>query len=141
MYCHGTDGCGDKITEANMVTAYFRKDQTIVPKSICKNCARRQTALRKRLDVENPHPPAGTSCQICCRVSKLNLDHCHATGKFRGYLCRECNLACGLLGDNSKNIRAALEYMERFEFENSDNNNKCQSSNLSTSLSEPVPDQ
>ena len=140
MFCHGTDGCGDKITEANMVTAYFRKDQSIVPKSVCKNCARRQMAIRKKLDVEHPRPPSGTTpCQICGRVSKLNLDHCHSTGKFRGYLCRECNLGIGLLGDNSKNIRSALEYMEVFEYSNNDN--KCQSSSSSIWSKKQEPDQ
>lgn len=30
----------------------------------------------------------------------LHLDHCHSTGKIRGLLCDNCNLALGLLRDN-----------------------------------------
>lgn len=37
----------------------------------------------------------------CCIVlvggNNCNLDHCHRTGKLRGFLCRSCNLAEGLL--------------------------------------------
>lgn len=43
-------------------------------------------------------------CKICGdseQEKRLALDHCHATGRFRGWLCRRCNYAAGLLRDNS----------------------------------------
>ena len=134
-FCHGIDGCGCLISEDNMVCAYYRKNGTKVPKSICKRCTKRQKAVRDALEINHPRPPSGTECEICGRVSKLNLDHCHATDKFRWFLCQNCNLACGLLGDNSKNVKNAFEYMERFEA-----NSKCQSRNSLTSLKQPGPD-
>ena len=35
-------------------------------------------------------------CKICKQdTKKLNLDHCHTTGKIRGVLCNMCNVAVG----------------------------------------------
>ena len=53
-------------------------------------------------------------CAICgCRpdTRPLEVDHDHKTGRIRGLLCRECNLALGKLGDNVKTLKKAVEYM------------------------------
>jgi hypothetical protein len=56
-------------------------------------------------------------CDICnCRPKEgfhLHLDHCHKTNNVRGLLCRKCNLAIGLLQDNSKLLQAAIEYLKK----------------------------
>ena len=44
--------------------------------------------------------------------TKLNLDHCHITGTFRGWLCGSCNRALGYAGDSEVNIMKALEYLK-----------------------------
>ncbi len=44
---------------------------------------------------------------------KLSLDHCHGTGIFRGWLCRNCNSAAGLLRDSPQIARILAEYIER----------------------------
>lgn len=57
-------------------------------------------------------------CDICDRHedelnhTRLFIDHCHITGMFRGFLCRDCNTAIGLLQDNPDTISAALKYVE-----------------------------
>jgi hypothetical protein len=71
--------------------------------------------VRAKLKKKHPHPGVDTSCEICGGKKMLNLDHCHVKNRFRGYLCRECNLACGLLGDHSTAVRKAFEYLERAE--------------------------
>jgi hypothetical protein len=49
-------------------------------------------------------PPART---------RLNLDHCHARGVFRGWLCWDCNVALGKLGDSiDEAIRRLKKYRE-----------------------------
>lgn len=54
-------------------------------------------------------------CQICGNINNLCYDHCHDTDKFRGVLCRSCNAAIGQLGDNSKMLFKAFNYLKEFE--------------------------
>lgn len=56
----------------------------------------------------------------CCAICKshqsefklsLSVDHCHETGKIRGLLCGNCNMALGLLKDNILNLEEAIKYL------------------------------
>lgn len=55
-----------------------------------------------------------------CRVPevecerRLNLDHDHITGEFRGWLCRNCNSAAGLLRDSVNTVFGLAEYLDSF---------------------------
>lgn len=52
-------------------------------------------------------------CAICQQTGlKLVVDHNHVTGKVRGLLCRNCNLALGNLRDSPKTAIAASEYLQ-----------------------------
>ena len=54
-------------------------------------------------------------CEICGReAQRLCLDHCHETGVFRGMLCRSCNTALGLMGDNPDLLIEAACYLNRY---------------------------
>ena len=59
----------------------------------------------------------GYCCRICSRHEsevqhgRLCVDHCHDSGKVRGLLCKKCNSAIGLLGENCDILRAAIEYL------------------------------
>lgn len=44
------------------------------------------------------------------RVARL--DHCHYSGRPRGLLCRNCNTAMGMVGDNPIILKALLGYIE-----------------------------
>jgi len=51
-------------------------------------------------------------CPICLTENAdMVVDHCHATGKFRGWICRSCNGAIGLLQDNIETLRRAIAYL------------------------------
>lgn len=54
-------------------------------------------------------------CAICMKelTETPHIDHCHATGKVRGLLCRKCNLAIGHFDDNIRALRRAAWYLER----------------------------
>lgn len=47
------------------------------------------------------------------KVRDLAVDHNHAMGVVRGLLCTDCNMAIGLLRDNTVILRAAAAYLDR----------------------------
>ncbi len=53
-------------------------------------------------------------CPVCKRVSKKNLsiDHDHITGKIRGYICNNCNVALGRVADSPIILRALAKYLD-----------------------------
>lgn len=60
-------------------------------------------------------------CAICKRPEttqifnatiSLSVDHNHETGRVRGLLCRDCNLALGHLNDNVEWAEALVRYLQ-----------------------------
>jgi len=55
-------------------------------------------------------------CAICKKEPKdshcLAIDHNHKTNEFRGLLCKECNRALGLFGDNINTLTNAVTYLK-----------------------------
>lgn len=61
----------------------------------------------------------GGVCAICGGVDnrRLNVDHCHKTGRVRGLLCTGCNGASlGKLGHDPERAEARAEYHEERAF-------------------------
>jgi Recombination endonuclease VII len=55
----------------------------------------------------------GGVCAICGRGGRrLCVDHCHTTGKVRGFLCSPCNTGLGCYEDNPEFLRAASRYLD-----------------------------
>lgn len=52
-------------------------------------------------------------CGVSFLIKKSAVDHCHTTGKVRGMLCRPCNSAIGLLGENTRTLNAAIRYLKK----------------------------
>jgi len=54
-------------------------------------------------------------CPICNKPlmnkSGIFVDHNHDTGKVRGVLCRKCNLAIGLLGEDVETLERGFQYL------------------------------
>lgn len=68
-------------------------------------------------DVAQMHADQNGLCSICLKtlpIDALNVDHCHATGAIRSLLCRNCNLALGLLRDDPERMERAAAYVRRF---------------------------
>ena len=51
-------------------------------------------------------------CEICGVTVNLNADHDHATGKFRGTLCSNCNMGLGSFKDDTELLQRACSYLE-----------------------------
>jgi hypothetical protein len=65
------------------------------------------------VNVETIQPkPKDGCCQKCRRVADLHLDHDHATGRFRGWLCIQCNMGIGQLGDTVEGLQEAITYLK-----------------------------
>lgn len=77
----------------------------------CKDANQRAYRTRKlaSMGVNRPRPEL---CDCCNKVTdRLVLDHDHATGKFRGWLCHTCNTGLGKLGDTVEGLERALDYL------------------------------
>jgi len=91
----------------------------------CKKEARLDSRFRKLYGISGEeavdmYNAQGGLCKICNtegflmhknKKHGLNLDHCHATGVARGWLCDNCNRALGLLQDSVTNLENAIEYL------------------------------
>jgi hypothetical protein len=81
----------------------------------------RRTARRLGLDpatVSKSFREHNRCCDICGtkipdkRSNRMHLDHDHATGSFRGWLCGNCNTGIGRFKDNPELLRKAAAYLE-----------------------------
>ena len=54
-------------------------------------------------------------CDICSASidgRNRHLDHCHKTGKLRGWLCHGCNIGLGMFKDDFETLKAAALYVK-----------------------------
>jgi hypothetical protein len=89
----------------------------------CKECCKKQNRHRKYLKETVREKP--TVCE-CCGKSVLEqsknrkpislfLDHDHKTGKFRGWICHDCNSALGRAGDDLAGVMNLMRYLQKHE--------------------------
>lgn len=106
-YC---PGCGEAIPPERPTHVIFHDAK-------CKALAR--TPMKYGMTVQQAgelmHSQNG-----CCAICETNdwgvkgpqIDHCHATGKVRGFLCLSCNNGLGRFGDDPERLRRAATYLE-----------------------------
>jgi hypothetical protein len=80
-------------------------------KNTCRACVAKAERQKRRL-AKLVGPPAH-ACDICRREGPTELDHCHVSGAFRGWLCHKCNTGLGKLGDDIAGVRRAIAYLLR----------------------------
>ena len=74
----------------------------------------RKTANLHKMPIEIPNRPRPENCECCGEASNkaLHFDHCHDTGRFRGWCCHVCN-TCHGIADNPRRLRLRALYVER----------------------------
>jgi hypothetical protein len=80
--------------------------------NVCRPCKTDQAKIRYKLAKIHSRP-VDSKCMCCGRVDKLHLDHCHNSGKYRGFTCKNCNVGIGHLGDKIEGIERALKYLKK----------------------------
>ena len=84
---------------------------------IAKNRDKIRESVRKKKGMPSPIRSCPLVCECCGQQDKraLCLDHCHKTGKFRGWLCRKCNIGLGSFSDSKEILMLAIEYLSLAE--------------------------
>jgi hypothetical protein len=102
--------------------AHRRRLSSALPHNKLKRRGRKLQAINVSIEaVEALSEALGHRCQICgSRPAKLNVDHCHVTNKFRGLLCRLCNLGLGHFEDDVNRLKCAILYLLEFKGEDDD---------------------
>jgi hypothetical protein len=77
----------------------LKRNNPVPKEHSCEICGKSDADLRPRL---NKH---GT------QLSNWFLDHDHLSGKFRGYLCMNCNLGLGKFMDDPEILSQAISYL------------------------------
>jgi hypothetical protein len=94
----------------------YRRESTTTP----RNRKAEKLQLRYGLTYEqweSIREAESFSCMICGITEdemgkKLDVDHCHSSGKVRGVLCNPCNNVLGTAKDNIDILKAAITYLE-----------------------------
>jgi hypothetical protein len=88
------------------------EERKIYYREECKECEKR---LSKQLREAKKHATAKPlKCECCSKETEiLVVDHDHKTGKFRGWLCKTCNIGIGKLGDNISGVENAIYYLKK----------------------------
>lgn len=71
---------------------------------------------RRKAGLPNPTRNCPPTCELCGGPpngrGSLCLDHCHASGKFRGWLCSRCNTGLGIFRDSTELLYRAAAYLD-----------------------------
>lgn len=88
--------CGESKDLSEFYKNHFNADRR---SNTCKPCYSGRELLKNRLkEGFNMFKPR--NCECCGKATELDLDHCHQTNSFRGFICHSCNKTLGVAGDN-----------------------------------------
>lgn len=94
----------------------------------CNDCTKLYAIHKKQsedevrsMGIKRPVPTSESpyKCDCCGKdittTRTIQLDHCHKKGIFRGWLCKECNISIGNLGDDIEGIFRVIKYLNKTE--------------------------
>jgi hypothetical protein len=102
----------------------IKKGGKITKRPSCRNCravkngAPISAADKRAWNQKKPDKYSAFCCPICNKtsivgVTKVVLDHCHKTGRVRGWVCESCNTGIGRFDDESALLERAIHWLER----------------------------
>lgn len=117
----------------NPKRATCHPDRPHFGRGLCSACAQREWYAKNRLqqnarilgvdanEILRALETHDGTCDACGVLppkdakhqNALQIDHCHDTGRFRGFLCGHCNKSLGLVGDSIERVRQLLAYLEQ----------------------------
>lgn len=109
--------CEKKATKTGLCNNHYNEKRyrenptTYTPEKLERHYANKIAKQEK--SVGRPKPD---KCEICLSAGgKLGIvyDHCHKTGRGRGWLCSNCNTALGFLNEDVSRILKLAEYAKR----------------------------
>lgn len=71
------------------------------------------TLVEFRVLLEKQSGKCAICGEACATGQRLAVDHCHTTGRVRALLCRACNSALGLMGEDPKRLLSAVDYLRQ----------------------------
>lgn len=88
-------------------------------RSECMLCEEEYRKKQVEIKKNAPPKPAHNRCIVCFNKpdNVLVCEHDHKADKFRGWICNECNVALGQLGDDAEGVARALAYIKGEELE------------------------
>ena len=98
-------------------------------KGRCNYCAITNSAVYKNFSSEEREKVLvawscfNGACEICEKSDpaggeknrRWNIDHDHATNKFRGFLCSRCNKGLAFFQDDTESLLKAIAYLRRHD--------------------------
>jgi len=105
----------DKAKEFSL-KVYRKKNRFVISLQNSERHARKYGYAACSATVEEVTVAFTGFCEICgvpeaeC-TAKFHMDHCHDTGKFRGWLCDSCNKGLGFFKDSEKLVDKALDFL------------------------------
>lgn len=119
------DRCFKRLnTEESFSGNRIKKHGVVTNRPSCKSCRKIKDGKniskldRDLWEKKKPKDYTLFTCPICNKttivgLSKIVLDHCHKTGKVRGYLCESCNTGIGRFDDDPKLVQVAVKWLEK----------------------------
>jgi len=91
--------------------AYARKRRNDVEAQRVRCQRFRLKRVAKQEEVAGRKRPS--ECELCRCKARTVFDHCHSSGKFRGWLCDRCNRTLGSVKDDVSILLLMVEYLTR----------------------------
>jgi len=89
------------------------QENLVLNSKTCRGCTTQNAKVLYKLKKHHPKP-TDCKCESCGKVTdRLHLDHNHQTDKFRGWLCSECNVGLGKIGDDIQSVVKILKYLTK----------------------------